>query len=299
MSRYIEPAVATKDQMVSQNLRIHEGRPMFSLVEFNIWGACNRLCSFCPVSNPEVYTNKKEGITVENYTKILKDLQAIDFTGTILWSMFSEPLLHKQVYELASITKEILPTAQLHLVSNGDLIRKKDEKLKRLYESGVDRIQFSLYDDDNQFEEFVQIRTRGKFNDHEMSLRRRYYKDGNYGLTVSNRAGLVESNEYRAETEAPIVLSELPMSKPCYYPFYQVAIDYNGDVLLCPHDWAKDLIAGNALKESIWKIWKGKRFEFARSKLMNSDRGFNPCEKCDVHGDLIGEENFEAFKTCR
>ena len=27
----------------------------------------------------------------------------------------------------------------------------------------------------------------------------------------------------------------------CYYPSYTFFMDYNGDVLMCPHDWGKKL----------------------------------------------------------
>ena len=73
---YIDPHVSLKDRDVKGNLRYLDGYPMFGLVEFNIWGACNRRCSFCPVSDPEVYTNKVEGIELEDYLIVLNDLKS-------------------------------------------------------------------------------------------------------------------------------------------------------------------------------------------------------------------------------
>ena len=72
-------------------------------------------------------------------------------------------------------------------------------------------------------------------------------------------------------------------------------IDYNGDVLLCAHDWEKQFIAGNAFKENIFDIWNGKNFNFARNKLKDSNRGFKPCNKCNVDGTLIGEKYYKSF----
>jgi len=100
---------------------------------------------------------------------------------------------------------------------------------------------------------------------------------------------------YRDTNE--IAITKLPLDKPCYYPFYQVAIDYNGTVLLCPHDWSKEYIAGNAFEISIWDIWRSPKFEIVRNLLANSTRSTNPCRKCDVEGTLIGRENFAAFST--
>jgi len=286
--------VELKDADVLGYLKFHDGRPTFSLVEFNIWGACNRRCEFCPISDPEIFTNVNKGVSEENYSKVLTDLGEIGFTGVILWSMFSEPLLHKSVLQLAKITKSILPQASLQLTSNGDVLIKHPDRLKMLFDAGVDRVNLSLYDGPEQFVEFTRLRKEHGLSPDQIKLRRRYLDNGNYGISISNRTGIIDSNKYRAINEQPV--TSLPLNRPCYYPFYQVAIDYNGDVLLCPHDWGKKLIAGNAFIDNIWKIWTGQRFEAARSRLSQCERSFAPCNTCDVAGDLIGKENFLAFQ---
>ncbi len=293
--QYIETSVPKKGQLVSDCLHLRDDTPLFAIVEFNIWGACNRRCPFCPVSDPDVYTNKREGIELTHYEKILMDLRDISFDGTILWSMFSEPLLHKGINDLAIITKKILPAVRLQIVSNGDMIRKHNHKLMELLSNGVDQVQFSLYDDAAQYQEFIAIRDRLGFTEEQMMLRRRYLENGNFNLTISNRAGLVDSNEFRSLDEQKVERETLPLKKRCFYPFYQIAIDYNGDVLLCPHDWSKDLILGNAVSEHIWDIWTGEKVNNVRSSLAVSNRDLDPCTKCDVDGELIGEEHFVGF----
>lgn len=295
MTIYVDPSIPEKKKVVEDRIRHHLGTPVFSIVEFNIWGACNRRCSFCPVSDQTVFTNRQEGIDPGDYTKVLHDLAQIDYDGVVLWSMFSEPLLHKGIHELASITKEILPTVELRIVSNGDVVRKRDDKLLALYEAGIDKVQFSLYDNEAQYVEFEQKRDRLGLTEDQMGLRRRFFQEGNFGMTISNRAGLVDSNSYRDKAELAVEL--LPLRRPCNYPFYQVAIDYNGDVILCAHDWSKDLVMGNAFEEDLWTIWTGRAYEAVRTSLRAADRGFDPCAKCDVHGDLIGGKHFEAFDT--
>jgi radical SAM protein with 4Fe4S-binding SPASM domain len=293
-SRYVDPHVELKEADVKGSLVLHQGYPVFGLIEFNIWGACNRRCEFCPISDPSVFTNIKEGITIPNYKKVLLDLRAIDYSGVILWSMFSEPTLHKDINELARVTKTILPNTKLQLTSNGDFFARHEDKLCELFEFGVDRINFSLYDGPHQLVAFTKMRKRCGLSTDQIKLRRRYREGRNYGITISNRAGLVDSNKYRDKEETPI--TALPLDKSCYYPFYQVAIDYNGDVLLCPHDWSKEYVTGNAFKESIWDIWRGPAFKTARNILANEKRSFDPCKKCDVAGNLIGQDNFDALK---
>ena len=292
-NRYVDPHVNLKDADLIGNLTFREGYPIFGLVEFNIWGACNRRCDFCPVSDPNVFTNLKEGIALDSYEKVLIDLAKISYSGVVLWSMFSEPTLHKQINTLAKMTKTHLPNVSLQMTSNGDIFYRQEHKLKSLFDNGVDRVNLSLYDGPHQFVDFTEIRKRCGLTTDQIKLRRRYRESGNYGITISNRTGLINSNLYRDEHESAI--NSLPLKKACYYPFYQVGIDYNGDVLLCPHDWSKKYVAGNAFKEHIWDIWKGPNFEKARKILSNDQRSFAPCKDCDVGGQLIGQRNFDSF----
>ena len=50
---------------------------------------------------------------------------------------------------------------------------------------------------------------------------------------MSNRAGMMSNAEYEIK---PL---EKSLKVPCYYPSYTFFLDYNGDVLMCPHDWGK------------------------------------------------------------
>ena len=294
---YVEPSIPQKQAMVESFYAEFNDFPVFSIVEFNMWGACNRRCSFCPVSMPEVWTNRHEGISTEDYEKVLKDLAAIDFQGTILWSTFSEPLLHKEARVLASITKRVLPRAKLHVVTNGDVIRKRGDFLLDLFKSGIDKIQVSLYDGEDQYQEFLAIGISLSLTENQWELRRRYSNGENFGLTISNRSGIIDSNKYRSIEEDKIMPEQLPLKSPCTYFFYQVVIDYDGAVLLCAHDWRKELVVGNAFGEDIWKIWTSSLANDIRLRLIGSDRGFKPCITCDVKGNLIGRKHFKEIKS--
>ena len=81
----------------------------------------------------------------------------------------------------------------------------------------------------------------------------------------------------------------------CTYPSYTFFIDYNGDVLMCSHDWGKKMIMGNVKNNTIKEIWTSKKFDFARKKLINAERNFSPCDVCDVKGTLIGNKHAEQW----
>ena len=73
----VDPSILRKQKYAEENnkIRLIDGFPVFTILELNIYGACNRSCSFCPVSDPKFYTNRYEGISVELYTKIIKELK--------------------------------------------------------------------------------------------------------------------------------------------------------------------------------------------------------------------------------
>ena len=291
---YIDPSTKVKSSIIKNNLKFIDNFPVFTLLEFNIYGACTRKCDFCPISDPKFFKNTYEGITVDLYSKILHDLKDINYTGSILYSAFSEPLLHKQLYELLSITKKILPDCRLDIVSNGDIIKNNPEKLLELFKSGLDVINISIYDGPEQMNHFKKMAGDLNLSEKKMVLRRRYFEDDNLGMTISNRSGLVDSNKYRDKNETEI--TNLPLCKNCFYPFYQMVIDYNGDIIICPHDWKKQSIVGNASRDHVFDVWESTKFEKIRNMLSDSNRRFEPCINCDVRGDVMGIENYEAWK---
>ena len=289
--RFIDKSTNRKKDIVRNKLIIKNGIPLFSIVEFNIYGTCNRNCSFCPVSNSQVYIKKQEGISLSLFEKIMKDLAEIEYEGKILFSAFSEPLLHKDIDKLIILAKKYLPKSRVEIVSNGDLLTAK--KLKELSKAGLDTINVSMYDGPHQIAYFETMKKEAQVEDDTLITRRRYYEDGNYGITISNRVGLVDSNEFRDKNEASIL--ELPLKQPCYYPFYMILVDYNGDVLLCPHDWSKTLKFGNLQNEKLLNVWQGKALNIIRKKLSKNDRNFGACKNCDVLGTIIGEDSYKAW----
>ena len=89
------------------------------------------------------------------------------------------------------------------------------------------------------------------------------------------------------------------MNAPCYYPSYTFFIDYNGDVLMCSHDWGKKNILGNLNKNTFKEIWLSENAKKSRFNLANSNRGFSPCDVCDVKGSLIGEAHAKAWQNLK
>ena len=56
-----------------------------------------------------------------------------------------------------------------------------------------------------------------------------------------------------------------------------------------------EIIFGNLKNKTFLEIWNSKKLNEIRKKLKNSNRNFNPCNKCDVLGTIIGQEHFQQW----
>ena len=288
----LDPNIRRKSDIIDGHLSVQhdiDGIPTFSVIEFNTSELCNRTCEFCPRVDPEVYPNRKLYLKVELMEKVARDLSAFNYRGKILFSAFSEPFLHNELETLIALGRKYCPDARIEVVTNGDFVTV--ERVRSLFDNGLTTLLTSMYDGPEQVEPLTAVRNELGLSDEQFILRVRYLsRDEHFGITMSNRAGMIEIGELGVGK-----LKE-PLKKQCFYPHYEMMVDYDGSVLLCPHDWGKKICAGNLSEESILDVWNNKTMAFVRRKLGASERGFAPCNVCDAEGTLMGKKHFEAWK---
>jgi radical SAM protein with 4Fe4S-binding SPASM domain len=289
---FLDPNIPRKKRELEKHLEAFLGdgitAPFFSLIEFNLSGLCNRTCVFCPRSDPKVFPNVNKHIPIELYESIMTDLGAADYDGMILYSAFSEPLLYKRIEYLIELSKKLCPKVRIESVTDGDFVTP--EKLKSLFGAGLDTLLISMYDGPEQELQFQSIVTESGVSADKVVLRKRWLPpEEHYGITLSNRAGMIEL------PQAGVGKLTEPLKRACHYPFYQVLVDYDGAVLMCPHDWGKKLIVGNVNDTSIVDLWNSPSIKRARLNLSRKDRNFSPCDLCDVDGTLMGQSHFDKW----
>ena len=283
------------DEFFGQNKTLPSGHPLFFHIEFSINGTCNRRCFFCPRFDPEKYPNIATSLDIKVFEKMVLELKDVNFNGRISFSGFGEPLLTKNLYQYVEVIKKHLKEVYIEVTSNGDVLLSKNgpSMLTKLFSSGLTNIKVSLYDGPEQIEPTENLKKKLNLSDEQFIIRKRYLgPEESYGLTISNRAGSVELKNDVFELKA---LSE-PLKQPCYFPFYKMMIDYNGDVLICSNDWKKEAPVGNIKTESILDIWISEKFVNLRKKLSQSDRNHKPCKTCDVNGTLNAKKAFDDWQ---
>ncbi len=294
--KFLDKNIKRKSKIVSDTLQyVKDSKiPLPSVVEISDSGTCNRSCIFCPRSDPEWISkfDKKEFIKTELHEKICKELSEYNYKGIVVYSGFNEPMLNKKCYENIARTRKYLPEAKIELITNGDVLNLKN--IKRLFESGLSTLLISVYDGPEDLEKFKKMCVEAKLESHQFVIRNRYLPpEKDFGITISNRGGLMENAGHSIKS------LKKSISEPCYYPSYNFFIDYNGDVLMCSHDWGKKNILGNLNETTIMNIWLSDNARKSRSNLANSDRGFSPCNVCDVKGSLIGESHAKAWQNLK
>ncbi|MDC3104666.1 SPASM domain-containing protein [Candidatus Pelagibacter bacterium] len=286
---FLDPSIERKKKLTDDNFQFikNTNYPLPSEVEISESGICNRKCSFCPRSAPD-FKDVKEFITPKLHSKLINDLKEQSYKGVVRYSGFVEPLLDKNIFNLIHEVKTKLPEARSELVTNGDVLNKT--RLKKLFKSGLTTILISVYDGPEDATKFDNLCKEADLNSDQFVIRHRYYsEDKDFGITISNRAGMMEKAEYKIKS------LDKALNEKCFYPSYTFFMDYNGDVLMCPHDWGKKIILGNMNNSTFLEIWTSKKAIKIREQLSRANRNFSPCNVCDVAGSLIGEKHSKSW----
>ena len=255
--------------------------PLFSWIDINPTELCNRRCVFCPRADVELYPNQNLHISLDLCSKIANELRALKYSGGVALSGYGEPTLHPEFVEMVKIFGKDIRT---ELITSGDFLTP--QITVELYEAGISQILVSLYDGPHQIEHFKEIFAEAKIPDTHYFLRDRWYSmDSDYGVKLTNRAGMVmEGNQIDVET-----------NKPCFYTHYSMSIDWNGDVLLCVQDWNKKVKMGNLNNQTLIDVWNSPNFNKYRRILGNGKRALTPCITCNTNGTLHGKNHREAW----
>lgn len=268
-----------EDKMSAEN-------PFSSLmaVDLMLTELCNRTCTFCPRGHG--YPNLNLHMDLKTVDKIARDLANSHYENRVQLCGFGENLLYKHLIPAIKLIKSHMPWQEnIHLVTNGD--RLTYDLAVELIDAGVNKFFMSLYDGPEQADHFTEMFDKLGLKEGQYILQH-YYKppEENFGfLHLSNRAGSLPEEISKTETR----------ESGCNVPFYQLSVHWNGDILLCSHDWEKEQIMGNVMEQSVQDIWlKSKKLWEFRNTLKNN-RNCHPCNKCNIVGLFYGNKSKEVL----
>jgi len=251
-----------------------------AVVEINPTELCNRTCSFCPRSNPELYPNLNLNMTVETMEILIQQLKDADYNGNIHITGYGEPTLNPDILELIKISSKYFHT---EIITNGDKLTNKKITHQQFKEAGLSTLIVDCYDGPEQIKQMTAL-----LEDCKIYYRIRDHHDtGDSNLftlyNYNNRGGLAND--------------KVSLQRPCWLPFYKAFIDWDGEVRLCCNDWARAQKSfGNIHKNSFDKIWMSERFTKLRKILAVGDRSkLAACKGCNTDGKQNGKESVDLW----
>jgi radical SAM protein with 4Fe4S-binding SPASM domain len=231
---------------------------------------CNRSCFFCKFGNRKIEEEKSK-MSIEVIEKILQELVDLNYNGSIRLHHVNEPMLDKRIYDIIKIIKNYSKDITTEMTSNGDLIN--EASLEKLYESGLDMLNLSAYDD-KSMEKFLNLQKKWNFFIHDMREGKQLYEK------LTNQAGLID-----LEPKLMNIKLKKVINKQCNLPSEQLVIGSNGDVALCCEDMYKLQNFGNVKNQTLSEIWFGDKFNFYRKKLKERKRKeLDLCSRCTFSG---------------
>lgn len=258
-------------------VQMRGGKPLPSWIDLSLTELCNRSagsahpCVFCPRIDPAFYPNQKLHMSPDLVEKIAAELRGLDYRGIVVLCGYGEPMLHPDLMRIVAT----LYGLRVELVTNGD--RLTVEKIIALRSAGLSYFVVSMYDGPEQVERFRAMFAEAGVS--EYLLRDRWHTEADdFGLKLTNRGGTVDVGN-----QDPVQIG-----RPCHYLTYQMQVDWNGDVLLCPQDWHKKLKFGNLASQSLLEIWTSTAMHKRRIALMDGKRCEAPCSGCNTDGTLHG-----------
>tara|TARA_X000001036_G_C20336202_1_gene666577 strand:- start:29 stop:709 length:681 start_codon:yes stop_codon:yes gene_type:complete len=215
--------------------------------------------------------------------EIHDQLLEIHFDGTISLCGYGEPLLHK---DISYIIKKLSNVSKVEVITNGDVLSPK--RLQELYISDVSKVLVSMYDGPEQIKKFKEMTKKANVPEDIIILRDRWYdKYNDFGVKLTNRAGTINTGDQE----------KVGTYQNCFYPTYQMLIDWNGNVYLCPQDWQRKVSMGNIMQETIFQVWTGKTITDYRKNLLSGKRCSGPCKSCNADGTLLGKNHAKSWNN--
>lgn len=264
-------------------VQLHHGVPLPSWIDLSLTELCNRsagasnACKFCPRIDGTFYPNQNIHMSLTLVHKLAEELHDLEYKGVVVLCGYGEPLLHPRVSDIVRILREYTQ-ARIEVVTNGDFLGP--HRIRELSAAGVDYFVVSMYDGPQQVSKFEQAFREAECTNY--LLRDRWHSAADqFGLKLTNRGGTVSVGP-----QEPV-----DTLRPCYYLAYQMQVDWNGDVVLCPQDWHKKVKFGNLSTERLFDIWSSPRMIKRRKELLGGRRLSHPCNQCNTDGTLHGHNH--------
>lgn len=289
------------------------------IVQVQTQSACNGRCLACPYRT--VSGRLEQGVMERDlFDRIADQVASEPLLDRVSFGLQSEPLLDRRILELVGQLKSGAPGMTCRIVTNGELLdtfsagdiaRSGLDQLtislnahsRETYELlnvglSYDRVMGNV--ESVLSKDALRDRVRLSFlateqNRNEIGQAMRRWKSRGVKtrtVQVSNRAGALEGYDgvRPASPRTGLSLASrlwgVLMAGPrrtagCTLPFCQMNILYNGDCVVCCHDWNRASVVGNARSTPLREIWNGSELNGIRRMVLRKEyHQIGACKGC-------------------
>lgn len=279
---------------------------------------CNLSCMYCTHWSMK---RKKKMMINSVFSKIVSQLENMNWKPKLTLVGHGEPLLHPQIIEFIKLAKPV--SFSTSVITNGTVLN--ENLSEELIKSGLDRIQFSfdtidktLYEKARQGANFektlknilkfieindklkhpvyvsissVQSKEVAKQNTKFLNFWKKYSMDNVYFPPLNNFHG-----NSRLSKDA----KHHGRKQICTVPWTVLIIKADGNVTGCVTDYDDSYVIGNIMQDNLAELWNNEKMKYLRSSLIKKDFAYfkkigHDCEKCN--NSLIGCGLDDYLKT--
>ena len=270
-------------------------------IDIELNGGCNMKCPFCTHGHVK---NKIPNILMpfETFKKIIDEAVSLGTRGLKL-NYINEPMLRKDLEQFIQYAKKA-GILNVYFVTNGTLLVPK--RWDSIFDSGLTKIFVSIdatteeiYNKQRLSGQFIKIKNnilsfieernrrnlkwplvrvsflRNQINQHQEQDFFNFWKDKVDFIAFQKMNELPDLN-------TGLTLKEEPQQdKRCSFPFKQLVIDHQGDILPCCKLGGKKLALGNIKNITLKQAWNSKSMKELQEMHRYNRWEQNPiCERC-------------------
>lgn len=217
----------------------------------------SNLCNYSNIHPrcPTKHYKERTILPTELVSKVLEELGAAGFSGSINWGLYTEPLIDPRLVDFIKMGRRLAPKAKNALTTNGFYLTQ--ESAQDLIEAGLDILFVSAY----SMAEYIRFLTT-------LDVPIPYY------VYISILSKRIEQNWYANQ---PIKKANVPK----YFPFLlNFSITCRGEVGLCCNDWQHAHTFGGLRDRSLKEIVGSPALQDAHAQLASGKRPLQLCQRC-------------------
>lgn len=282
----------------AKQLQAQESGPIQIDLELN--GSCNMQCPFC-IHGYNGQTNIDLQITLDQAKRILAEAHQAGAISLKL-NYINEPLIRKDLEDVIVFARSI-GYVNIYLVTNGSLLTA--ERQLSILKAGLTRIYISI--DAATSNTYNKQRKNGLYDKIVSNVKSLISLRNKLGLKfplvrvsfLKNKTNIHEAIDFfdqwksvadlvtfQTMNEIPNVNTGLTIEsfkqiKPCDFPFKQLVVDHEGNILPCCKLPGRQLKIGNIDSMSIQEAWQSEKMQELRSQHSSCLSRLNPvCHSC-------------------